>query len=833
MADAASTATRETGAPTRSLAGWRGDLWLAIRAVARYPLFAGVVIGTLALSIGGVTAVFMLADPMLFRPLPYADPDRILIASVRGPRTFGGYSLFADYFQAQQARSFAAVGAFYGPVVGRIESAPDDDSNVLGYAVTGGFFDVFGVTPAIGRLFTQDDYAAASTTHGGMQSGQPAVITDGLWQRAFGRRADILGQSLRLTVRGRLTSRPIIGVLRPDFRFPDATNEAPQFLLAGRLDAAQPAGPGSNTDVMVRLAPGATRDQATAEFQQILVTTARQFPKVSPERKVRFLGVRDALFTSVRTPLLMLLAVTGGILLLASANLAHLSLARTSDRARELAVRRALGASGWRIFRLLFTEALVLALCGGIGALGVGRGLLAAVMAVMPRFARVYRLMPAVLDSRTVLAATALTLGTLLAFGIAPAVQAVRPRIVGALQGTSIRTRRGRRLQDNVLMALQAGLAVSVLVVSTLIVVSFVKLGNTVQGIDLGGLTSLGVELPTEYFTTPARGGAFYRDFSAQFAATTGVRLGMSSGTPGVTLPGGLWRAADEPGANAPAQVIAYPADRAYIDTIRLQLVRGRLYDDREALGNAPVAVVDERAAASLWPGQDPLGQLVRDRQSPTGPTRAVVGVVRTIDLDFGAKPDAPGGGGTAFVPFDPAGRTNYGFVWRGTVTPAFKDAARQLASRLDPRSVVSTSPLEPFERSLGEPRLMARLLGVLGLLALILTVAGVYSVVSHTIAGRTAEIGVRMALGATTAGVRRMIVREAVIPAAAGIGLGVVFSLWWTETIRKLLFALTPRDPWMFALATVLILGVVVIASVIPARRASRVDPIVALRVE
>jgi putative ABC transport system permease protein len=813
-------------AARRSVSGWSADWRQGARTLLRDPLFAIVVVLTLALSIGGVTAVFTLADPILFRPLPYPDADRVFRTRVEGTGTFLGFPQFADYFAAKSMRTAQATGAFYAPVPAQLAGGSEEaPATLLGYRVTGGMLDVLGIAPERGRLFVAQEYDAVVPDPSPSVGEEPALITDGLWTRAFGRRDEAIGAVLPLTVRTATLRLRVVGVLRPDFVFPDYTNDAPSFLMPGRLDPAAVSNPRSVTDIFLRLRPGVDSGVATAELQDIARTTEREYAVLPQGRHVTLLPIRDTLFKSVRTPLAMLLAITIAILVLASVNLAHLYLVRTGERTREIAVRCALGASAWRIVRWLMTETLILAIAGGAAALAVGRGLFGLVMSVMPQFARVYRLAPAGVDARVVAATAFLSLATLIVFGVAPALGAARPTIAPTLQEGSSRATGRRRARHRLLTAIQAGLAVSILVVSALIVVSFVKLASSVHGVDFDGVTSVSIDWPASA-ALPARQHALAKRVTDESAAALRGRLGVARGTPGLTFPTAFWRAEDPD--SAPPQGMAYPADRSYLDIVRVSLVRGRLYTDEEAWNNVPVAIIDERAAEVVWPGQDPLGRLIKDRQASDNPPRTVIGVVKRLDVlstnDWAAK-------GIAFVPLHPDARSGDVFVWRGTPTVALRDAVAQTVRRLDPSAVVGVRALEPFERTLGEPRLMARLLGVLGALALVLTMFGVYSVVSHTVAGRRVEIGVRMALGASATSVRRLVLRDAVLPAAAGIAVGLVPCLWWTGSIRKLLFALEPHDPIVVAAASGTVLVIVAVAALGPARRASRVDPVVALR--
>jgi putative ABC transport system permease protein len=303
--------------------------------------------------------------------------------------------------------------------------------------------------------------------------------------------------------------------------------------------------------------------------------------------------------------------------------------------------------------------------------------------------------------------------------------------------------------------------------------------------------------------------------------------IGLTRGIPGEHL-GGLWPSTDA--IEARPLVDVYPADRTCLGLLGISLVRGRLYSDEEAKANAPIAVVDERAADLLWPGQEALGQSVRDEQSPQISSRTVIGVIRTVNW---MAPAIGGTRGTAFLPLDPAGRSPDTLVFRGAVTPELVETARQIAREIEPQGETRATPLTIGERVMAQPRLLATLFGALSALAILLTVAGVYAIVSYGVARRGGEIGIRMALGTTTTGVRRLVIGEALRPAAVGVCLGLGLSVWWSGTLRSVLFELQPHDPVTYALTGVGVLAVVVLASAVPARRASLVDPAAALRMD
>ena len=571
-------------------------------------------------------------------------------------------------------------------------------------------------------------------------------------------------------------------------------------------------------------------EATTAQLASIMAGVEKDYPRLPQGRAGKLVSVQESLFRRVRVPLLLLLGVTVGVLVLAVGNLAHLSLARSAERTREVIVRSALGGSRWRIARLLLTEAAVLAVLGTAAALVLSHGLFVSVMAAVPKLAHIYRLMPAELNGRVIGMALALGGMTLVFFGVVPAIRSASADLRGALQQNTRSSRGQRRVTNHVLTVLQTSLGTSVLVVTILLLVSFVRLVTAVHGIDENGLVLASVELPAEYDASPERAKRIVREVEARAERATGQAIGWEGGIPGLTLPGPLRNSATDA---SPASVIAtaYPVDRTAMDAFRLQLVAGRLFTDDEAHTNAPVAVIDRRASEILAPGETALGRTVYDAQVRNAPrtARQVVGIVDTVNVDFSIEPAKQG---RAFIPFHARGRLG-SLIWRGTARPDVTGALRDGLRNLEPRARVSVAQFEPFARRFGEPRLLARMIGMLGVLTLLLTITGVYSVISHATAGRTGEIGVRMALGATSARLRAMIVREALGPAAIGVVIGIVTAFWWSIRLKDLLFQIEPRSPWVFAGASALIAIVVVFASGIPATRASRLNPAETLRAD
>jgi len=782
----------------------RDDLKSAFRQIRRNPGFAAAAILTLGLGVGAVTAVLTLADPMLFRVLPFPAADRLFEVSAVDSRLH-----LPDAVRAERLHSgFAALGDFDGPIdIGRIGSATDSS---FSYAVSRGYLAALGVTPAVGRGFRDDEY---TLDH---QAGV-ALITYGLWQSGFGGRADIVGQRVTFSgARGR--SYEIVGVLPRTFFFPDAVNEQPAVLIPGALD---PARTQANVVIspLVRLRDGVSVGAATAEMQAIVTNVEREFPAYGQGRQVRMTPLREALFGRVRTPLLMLLSATLCVLLLASANLAHLVMARLRARTREIGIRLAIGASRRRVARQLVIEAGVLFVAGTAVALLIGAWLAQLMMTYMPPMLRTYRMIPVAFDWRIAGFGVALVAGVGLVAGLVPAIRAAREDVRATLQGGGARASGVRILRpDAALIFAQAGVGIALLVTGLLIVRSFVALSARPLGFAPDRVRAVGVEFPAG--ADPAAMVPTQRRIYDALKPHAAVAL--AEGIPGMHLSTAVSRPDVE--LNRPA-VNAWPVSGSFFGVFGVHLLRGRLYTDEEAFSNAPVAVIDQRAAELLWPGVDPIGRSVKELN---GTLRMVVGVVQTLRTDFFGVGFQKGG---AFVPFTKP--RFYILTYRTDPDAPSIAALASIVTGVAPGTRVTTRPVQLFERQLGQPRFLALLLGALGLLAIALTFVGALGVVSHEVARRTREMGIRLALGADPARIRTLVLRGALLPAFAGGLLGLSASLWFMETLRALLYGLNPYDPLVYLITFVTMLATVAIGSLGPAWRASRVDPMIALRAE
>ncbi|MEX2271340.1 MAG: ABC transporter permease [Vicinamibacterales bacterium] len=791
------------------------DFRHALRHLRAHPGYGAAVVLTLALAIGGVTAVFTLADPLLFKPLPYPNADRIvrLGASSDVGRTMMYY---ADYlWLTQGTASFEAVAQFSGPEhTGTLHEDDPPETDVLVYAVPPTFLDLFGVQPAIGRGFEPHEHVPAGA--------RVALITHGLWQRAFGGSAAALGKSLKLHGPGGATF-DVIGVLPRDFVFPDFVNRAPGVLIPGRDDLADAARPNVMASPFALLKRGVSREQAAIEIQRAFDEVRRDNPAMSVRRSPVITPLKDALFTRVRKPLLTLLALTFLVMLLAFANITHLILARIAARRGEIATRQALGGSRWRTGRLLFVESAALAFLGLAGALLAGRITLDAILGLLPRGAHVYRAIDVGLDARVFLLACGLTLVGLMLFGGVPALKAVRADVRGGLQHQSSRST--SRWGMSSLVFAQTATAIAVLVAALLVAANFSRLANADLGYDPEGVSTAYLTLPRTAVGDQARAERASTELRRRIAEFVGRPVALGSGIPGMHLVIGLGRV-DWPKERRMV-TSAFPVSTEFRDVFRLRLAAGRWFSAEEGMSAQPLVVVDARTAMLLWPGQNPIGQLARDSE---GIERRVIGVVEPLKTSLAGTRFQQS---TAFVPLRKTWRAPLTTMWRGRITPAMRAELRRFARELEPQGRLSISELNLVDRQLGQPRFLATLLGSLAAVAGLLTLIGLYGVVSHNAVRRTREVGIRIALGADRGAIARLVVMQTLMPAILGMALGLAISVWWTETIRSLLVGIEPHDWRVFASSAVALLAIVGLASWLPARRATRIDPMIALRAE
>jgi putative ABC transport system permease protein len=823
------------------------DLRLGARKLAHTPGFTLAAVATLALGIGANTAIFSVVDAVLLRPLPFPDAGRLVLLwetkpNAAWPQLPLSFPNFADV--RGQARSFEGMAAW--------TSRPDTVFNLtvggepqpVPYAlVTANFFDVLGVAPSLGRAFGSDE---------AQPGGAPAVVLGhGLWLR-LGADPGLVGRALRLDDR----AYEVVGVMPPGFRFASAAREPEIWLsIEQQPDPTQSrryARAARYLGVVARLRPDASEESARLELETIAWRLRKDNPGFFRDGGLLLVPLREQVVASLRPTLVVLLGAVAFVLLIACANVAGLMLARGQGRHAEMALRAALGAPRRRLARQLLTETLLLGLAGG--ALGLvtafwGLELLALYSArVRDPFIPYAADLGAVrLDGRVLLFTLALSLGTSLVFGLLPALQASRAGL-GAALGAGARTAGGafRGRARRALIVAEVGLALVLLVGAGLMLESLRRLQGVDPGFRAEHVLAADLRLPSWKYRGETVAAFFDLALTRlrglpgveEVAAVSALPLTGVEGSTGVLLEGAPeMNPAERPSVHHRA------ATPDYFAAMGIPLLRGRAFTARDDARAPKVAVVNDTLARRLWPGQDPLGRRLaldveamrffRDRAPEldlAAGLREVVGVV--ADVRHSRLDGEPGA--QMYVPFAQRPSSDMTLVLRAAADPrALAEAARGVVRSMDAAQPLAnvTTMAALVEASVAPRRLSLRLLGAFAALALVLAAVGLYGLMSQSVAQRTGEIGVRMALGARRGHLLRLVVGEGLALAVAGIALGAATALALGRTLRALLYGVSPTEPGAFAAAAATLAMVAAVASYVPARRASRVDPMTALR--
>ena len=805
------------------------DLKTACRELLKNRWFTCVTVLTLALGIGANTAIFGVVNKLLLNPLPYPDADRMVYLRVGLQRTiefaFPPPGAVASAWR-EEARSFEG---FEGYTSSTVLAYDENGARVLrGIRMTPGLPAFLGVVPLLGRGFTPAD----------AQAGAPAVVmlSYEMWQRDYGGLPDVIGRAVTLDD----LPYVVVGVMpprsdafatgfRPDVWFPQS------YPVSG----AQP----SSLEIMTRLREGVSLDAATEELATILARVAAESPRplFGPDAPtVRIQGPSERVAANARDALYVLLGAVGLVLLVACSNVANLLLARGASRSRELSLRSALGASTWRLVRALFAECLVLALAAGVVGVGVGWLTLRILTGLRPASLAV--LGEAELDP-TVLAFTfGVSVVTALLFGLAPALQLASRKLGDALRGGAsgvVRGGLGTRLRK-LLVAAQMAISVVLLVSAGLLIRSFIHLQSAEIGFDAENLFSVQLSMPRAKYQTPTSREVFAEQLVERIRSSPGVTAAtrvFSAPPNGLTFIGGgvgfEIRGATLSEADAQASRVIHYVGSDYFSALRIALLEGRTFTADEMRGRTAV-IVNRAAAEHFWPDGGALGGEMKWGQD----WMTVVGVVDNVlfgSLTRGR--DTP-----QFywpLPMGPSftgGPSSLTFVVRAGEDSAIAIAASRAAVQaLDPEIAIANVLLTEtaIANTIDAPRFNMALLTAFAVIALALAAVGLAAVIGYEVTERTHEIGIRMALGARTENVRRFAMRHGLTPAFVGLALGVIGAFAATRLAASMLYGITPRDPLTFVGVVALLVLVALGASWLPARRATRVDPMIALRAE
>jgi putative ABC transport system permease protein len=807
------------------------QLRLAARALLRAPGYSIVSIATIALGIGATTAVFSVVDGVLFKPLGYREPERLVyLASTRGsPDQLAppSYPDFVDW--RASTRSFSAVAFARGETF--MLRASEGTERLTAAVVSDGFFRLFGARPLIGRTFTPDEE----------QPGAPrvAVMAYGYWQSRFAGDSSVIGRTLA-TSDGALT---VIGVMPPSFVYPFEWAQVwtPIAPMVGHTPTLEKRDLRVDNRVVARLAPDVTVAQARSELDALSRRLASLYPKEDAGWSVNVVPLREVVVQGIRPALLVLLGAVGLVLLIACANVANLTLARATARAREISLRAALGAGRRRIVGALLSESIVLAAAGtafGVAlAVGAVRALRAAAAGYLPRVGEIG------VDPRALAVSALLALATTLLVGLAPALHATGGSLLSGLkEGTSGggRGRRGARMRS-ALVAAELALSVVLLVGAALLGRSFLRLLTLDTGIEPEHLVTISARPEESRVTSADAALALYARLRDAVATIPGVRsVGLISHAPlsqaGVVTPIEVPGREFKPGENDAA--VFRLVDASYFGTVGQRVVAGRGFGEGDMRAASDAIIVNETTAKRLWPGKSAIGQhLVAYKQLSARADynqridATVVGVVGDV-REFGPEvpPDL-----TVYLPMPVNPWRAVSIEVRAAGDPSTVAAAARARLRaLDPTIPFElTTATAMLDSSLAPRRFQMLLIGTFAASALLLACVGVYGILAYVVAQRTREMGVRAALGATPGALRRQIVSDGARLIALGLAVGVVAAWALARTLASLLFEVSPRDPLTFATVPAVLALVALAATWIPAMRASRVDPIIALRSE
>jgi predicted permease len=807
------------------------DLRYGTRMLRNSPGFTAASIICLALGIGATTAIFSIVNAVLLRPLPYAHADRLVRIYSEFP-TFKKFWVSPSEFLDLQrnAKSWESLEGWTNQGVNL--AASHDPIRVTASFVTGGLLESLGVSPVKGRLLTPaDDAPSAPVT---------AVLSYGLWQRAFGADTGLIGREILLD--GQKCT--VVGVMPKEFHFPPGESDPPEMWSPMQIDPANPGGPAHFISVIGMLKPGVSIYRARDEMRQLVqqwgaLVSAKQHhfsPKTHPVVMYPF---QEEVVGGIRLAMLMLLGAVGFVLLIACVNVANLLLARAEARQREIAIRKAMGAPVWRLARQFITEGAVLSLMGAL--LGLGLAFAGLRLIARTNAASIPRANEIGVDTRVLLFTLAVSLLAGIAFGLAPLAQIVASNLHDALKAAASRTTASVASSRfrHALVVTELALALVLLIGTGLMIRAFWKLQEVHPGFVPDRLLTMRVALPQAVYPRGENVLQFWSSVQQRMAALPGVEgATVMTGLP----PSRQLNANDTqiegwvPRKGGPIQNIDYwqRTGPRYFETLGIRLIEGRFFDGRDGEGAPLSVIVNQTTARTYWPGQSAIGHRVKP--DFRGDWRTVVGVVEDVKNSGLDKPAAT----ELYIPMRQmiglfGMQTGYA-VLRTKGDPAkMAGAARNVIREIDsslPVTAIRTMD-DVLSTAEARPRFLTLLLTLFAAVALVLAAVGIYGVISYSVAQRTSEFGIRIAMGARPSDVLGMVLGQGLVLGALGVSLGAVGAFALTRLIRGLLFGISSFDPWTFVVMAVLLATVTLAACFVPAWRATRVDPMVALRYE
>jgi putative ABC transport system permease protein len=800
-----------------------------LRTLARTPGFAAVAILTLALGIGANTAIFSFVDGILLKPLPYKDADRIVRVLEKPPRgDRNGISTlnFLDW-QHDNAVFESMAAQTGGPAT---ITGAGDPVQVPGGRVSAHYFEIFGIQAQQGRTFLPDEDQPGKN--------RVVILSHALWVTQFGSDPSILNRTILLDN----IPHTVIGVLPAGGAFDRAFNQLWRPL------AFEPSNMTRNFHWLTsfaRLKPGVTLEQARANMSTIGARIEKDFPDSNKGWGVVVERYADTLVgPEMRTALLVLITASALVLLIGCANLANLALARGVSREREVAIRASMGAGRGRLVRQFLTENVLLSLFGGVSGIAVGYGMMRWLQTLVPPFSFA-REANITMDGRVLVFALAISVATGLLFGIVPAFQATSPELTGIMKdgGRGSTDRASRKRFRDVLIVTEVGLAFILLVGSGLMMRSFFGLLSVDTGIDSSNVLTMGLPVTTERFPDPTELNLYLRNIRAAVDAVPGVRetawscaAPMQGSCYGMPMQVAGREAVDRANRQGGFYKVVSPS---YFSALKLRMARGRALDDRDTKGAPPVLVINERLAKREFGDKDPIGERMLIQEIVPGKTELkaeiawqIVGVVKDEKVNGIADERSAG----VYVSNEQSPVYFQTLDVRTNVEPLSLQKAITMAIRgvNKDQAIIGIRTVDQIkELSMASNRIQATLLGLFATVAVLLAGIGIYGVISYSVAQRTHEIGIRAALGASEGMLLRLVLSRGLILTLVGLVIGVAASLGLTRLMASLLFGVGARDPMTMALVGALLAIVALAACYIPARRATKIDPLIALRYE
>jgi putative ABC transport system permease protein len=816
------------------------DLRFAFRMLAKASGFTAIAVFTLALGIGANTAIFSVVNAVLLKPLPFPAPQQLIALGNIDMREKGQTDLnalsYPDFFDLRdQNRTLANVAVYRDRSFAL--TSEEGATSLPGLKVSGEFFDVLGIKPQMGRAFVRDDEQA-----GGGAGGFKVIISNDFWRKHFGANPNVIGGTITLDRR----PYTVIGVMPAGFQFP-IQNDPIDFYISTAEDAANfdgtqpPTTERGNHSLhpVARLKAGATLGQAQSDLSTIAAALAKQYPDSNSNRGVRVIPLREEMIGEVRTALYILFGAVVCVLLIANANVANLLLARASARGKEIALRAAMGASRFRIIRQLLTESVLLAGLGGVFGLLLAQWGTAALVKTVPQ--NIPRISNIQLDASVLTFTLLVSLATGVVFGLVPAWQASHVDLNSSLKSGartgSAGENKGR--VRNALVIAEVALALVLLISAGLLIQSFARLGRVQPGVRTERLLTARIAPSGVAYPKNENVIAFYDQWLPRIRAIPGIQSASTI----VPLPlsgSNLVTSFDIEQSPLPesqrpvASVHIIATD--YFKTMGIPVGRGRVFDERDRFDSAPVVIVNERFAQKYFPGQNVIGKRIKPGFAADDngeKVREIIGLVGNVKHVSLRNEDSP----EMYLPETQMPARATSIVIRTSVSnpSAITNSLRKELAAMD-----TTIPLtnvrvfdEYISRSLARPRFNTLLLSIFAGTALLLTTIGIYGVMAYSVAQRTNEIGIRIALGAARANIFKLVIGQAMTTVAISVVIGLIGAFAATRLLNSLLFGVSAWDPITFTAIVLLISLAAFLAAWLPARRAANVDPIVALRTE